>query len=156
MLGGLVLASSVLTACGPYQYYDGTGLHDATPAEVAGVWENIEGTRVVFREDGTALLEKLDGQEFDFDDGWRLSGAGTWKLTDAYGGQRVRLALTARTRVERRVPSPADEDPAPEAPSTYTWRFFVDRDRHDEVALFFFYGDPDSGNAYAMKHSTAS
>lgn len=54
------------------------------------------------------------------------------------GGQRVRPTLMSRTPVERRVPPPADEDPAPEAPSTYTWRYFVDRDRHDEVALLFF------------------
>ncbi|MGX1267340.1 hypothetical protein [Streptomyces phaeoluteigriseus] len=156
MLGGLVLTLSVLTACGPYQYYGGTGLDDAATTEVAGVWENVEGTRVAFREDGTALLERLDGQDFDFDDGWRLSGAGTWRLTDADGGQRVRLALTARTRVESRLPSPANEHSAPEAPSTYTWHFYVDRDQHDELQLFFFYGDPDAGNAYTMTRGTAS
>ncbi|MFF0435480.1 hypothetical protein ACFYU9_25040 [Streptomyces sp. NPDC004327] len=90
---------TALTACaGPYQYYEGTGLHDATAAEVAGGWENVEGTRVVLRKDGTALLEKLDGQDFDFEDGWRLSGTGTWQLTDDDGGQVVRLAMTTRTR----------------------------------------------------------
>lgn len=153
MLAGLVLALTFLTACGPYQYYGGTRLHDATPAEVAGVWENVEGTRVAFREDGTALLERLDGQDFDFEDGWRLSGAGTWKLTDADGGQKVRLALTARTQVESRFP--ANEPPVPEPPSTYTWSFYVDRDQHDELKLFFFYGDPDAGNAYLMTRETA-
>lgn len=156
MLGGLVLALTVLTACGPYQYYGGTGLHDATPAEVAGVWENVEGTRVAFREDGTALLERLDGQDFDFEDGWRLSGTGTWKLTDADGGQKVRLALTARTEVESRFPLPTNEPSTSEPPSTYTWYFYVDRDQHDELKLFFFYGDPDAGNAYAMTRETAS
>ncbi|MFD6992463.1 hypothetical protein [Streptomyces sp. NPDC059943] len=107
----MVLALTVLTACGPYQYYGGTGLHDATPAEVAGVWDNIEGTRFAFRDDGTALLEKLDGQDFDFEDGWRLSGKGTWQLTDHDGGQEVRLALTTRTQVESRLPLSTDEAP---------------------------------------------
>ncbi|MDW8810042.1 hypothetical protein P1P68_35920 [Streptomyces scabiei] len=77
----LVLAA--LTACaGPYQSYEGTGIHDTTRTEVAGDWENIEGTRVVFRTDGTALIEKLDGQDFDFDDGRRLScGRSPWTAT---------------------------------------------------------------------------
>ncbi|KAF3469416.1 hypothetical protein GL259_01235 [Streptomyces sp. Tu 3180] len=156
MLGGSVWALTVLTACGPCHYYGGTGLRDATPAEVAGGWENVEGVRVAFREDGTALLERLDGQDFDFEDGWRLSGTGTWQLTDADGGQKVRLALTARTQVESRFPLTANDPLAPEPPTTYSRYFYVDRDQHDELKLFFFYGDPDVGNAYVMTRETAS
>lgn len=156
-LGSLMVVLTVLTACaGPYQYYGGTGLHDATTAEVAGGWENVEGTHVMLREDGTALLERLDGQDFDFEDGWRLSGTGTWQLTDDDGGQVVRLSLTARTRVERRSPATATDASAPEPPSTYAWSFYVDRDQHDELKLFFFYGDPDIGNAYVMTRKPVS
>ncbi|MEW2252438.1 hypothetical protein AB0907_34585 [Streptomyces sp. NPDC006975] len=145
------MAFTVLTACaGPYQYYGGTGLHDATTAEVAGDWANVEGTHVVLREAGTALVQRLDGQDFDFDDGWRLSGTGTWQLTDDDGGQVVRLTLTARTRVERRAGAAPADALAPQPPSTYVWSFYVDRDRHDRLKLFFFYGDPDVGNAYVM------
>ncbi|WP_053849422.1 hypothetical protein [Streptomyces sp. NRRL B-24085] len=155
-LGGLMVVLAALMGCaGPYQYYGGTGIHDATTAEVAGGWENIEGTRVMLQQDGTALLEKLDGQDFDFEDGWRLSGTGTWQLTDEEDGQVVRLALTARTRVESRSPTTADTS-APEPPSTYVWSFYVDRDQHDEVKLFFFYGDPDAGNTYAMTRETGT
>jgi hypothetical protein len=51
-LGGLMVVLAVLTACaGPYQYYDGTGIHDTTSAEVAGGWENVEGTRMLLRKD---------------------------------------------------------------------------------------------------------
>ncbi|WP_330241382.1 hypothetical protein [Streptomyces sp. NBC_00525] len=140
-----------LTACaGPYQYYGGPGVHDATAAEVAGGWENVEGTRVVLREDGSALLDKLDGHDFDFEDGWRLSGTGTWRLADDDGGQAVRLALTTRTRVERRRP-PADADsPVTAPPPRYSWSFYVDRDQHGGLVLFFMYGDPDAGNRYVM------
>ncbi|MFF2778854.1 hypothetical protein ACFVU3_28595 [Streptomyces sp. NPDC058052] len=156
-LGGLMVMLTVLTACaGPYQYYEGTGLHDATTTELAGGWENVEATRVVLREDGTALLEKLDGQDFDFEDGWRLSGAGTWQLTDDDGGQVVRLALTARSRVERRFPAPVANPSAQEPPSTYSWLFSVDRDWHDGLVLFFMYGDPDIGNMYVMTRETES
>ncbi|MFE5617361.1 hypothetical protein [Streptomyces sp. NPDC056524] len=125
-------------------------------ADVAGSWENVEGTRVVFRKDGTALFERLDGQDFDFDDSWRLSGKGTWQLTDGDGGQVVRLALTARTRAETRSPSTATDTSASEPPSTYAWSFYVDRDQRDELKLFFFYGDPDIGNTYVMTRETGS
>ncbi|MFE6063397.1 hypothetical protein [Streptomyces sp. NPDC056431] len=149
------MALTVLTACaGPYQYYEGTGFHDATAAEVAGGWEDVEGTRVVLRKDGTALFERLDGQKFDFEDGWRLSGPGTWQLTDDDGGQDVRLALTARTRVESRPPETATDTSTLEPPSTYAWSFYVDRDQHDELKPFFFYGDPDIGNTYVMTRET--
>ncbi|MFD7324819.1 hypothetical protein ACFV9D_27660 [Streptomyces sp. NPDC059875] len=100
-----MVALTLLTACaGPYQYYEGTGLHDATVAEAAGSWESVEGTRLILRQDGTALLQRLDGQDFDFDDGWRLSGTRTWELTDDADGQDIRLAMTTRTEVEMRVP----------------------------------------------------
>ncbi|MFA3878678.1 hypothetical protein ABS735_34395 [Streptomyces sp. MMCC 100] len=156
-LGGLMVVLAFLTACaGPYQYYGGTGIHDTTTAEVTGGWENVEGTRVALRKDGTALLEKLDGQDFDFEDGWRLSGTGTWQLNDDDGGQVVRLALTARTRVESRFPATATDTSAPEPPSTYVWSFYVDRGQHDELKLFFFYGDPDTGNTYVMTRETRS
>ncbi|MER6471448.1 hypothetical protein [Streptomyces collinus] len=149
----MVLAA--LTACaGPYQYYGGTGIHDATAAELAGSWENVEGTRVVLRRDGTALFEKLDGQDFDFEDGWRLSGAGTWQLADNDGGQVVRLALAARTQVESRSSVTAADASTPDPPSKYAWSFYVDRDQHDELKLFFFYGDPDIGNTYVMTRET--
>lgn len=158
VLGVLMVVSASLTACaGPYQYDEGTGLHDVTAAEAAGSWENAEGTRMVLRKDGTALLEKLDGQDFDFEDGWRLTGTGTWQLNDDEGGQVVRLALTTRTRVERRLPAAAGAgSPAPEPPSTYSWSFYADRDQHDGLVLFFMYGDPDMGNMYVMTRETGS
>ncbi|MEU6347631.1 hypothetical protein ABZ883_42755 [Streptomyces sp. NPDC046977] len=149
----MVLA--VLTACaGPYQYYGGTGVHDTTAAEIAGAWENVEGTRMVLRKDGVARVEKLDGQDFDFEEGWRLSGTGTWQLKDRDSGQVVRLVLTARTRVDSRSPSRSADSSDPQPPSTYTWSFFVGRDQHDDVQLFFFYGDPDIGNTYMMARET--
>ncbi|OKJ65222.1 hypothetical protein AMK27_05270 [Streptomyces sp. CB02009] len=150
-LGVLIVILAALTGCaGPYQYDEGTGLHDAMTAEVAGVWENPEGTHVALLRDGTALLENLDGQDFDFEDGWRLSGTGTWQLTDDDGGQVVRLSLTTRTRVEKRSPAPVAAPSAAEPPSTYSWFFNVDRDQRDGLVMFFMYGDPDIGNMYVM------
>ncbi|MEU3494878.1 hypothetical protein ABZ747_15460 [Kitasatospora cineracea] len=152
-LGGPVVALAALTACaGPFQYYEGTGVHDTTAADLAGGWQHAAGAAVLLRQDGTALLTELDGQDFDFDDGWRLSGTGTWQLTDRQGGQVVRLALTARTGVERRSPAPAaaaTASPAP-PPAAYAWSLHVGRDRQGGVGLFFFTGDPDAGDAYVL------
>ncbi|MFB7591272.1 hypothetical protein [Streptomyces sp. NPDC056169] len=162
-MGGLVLALVVLTGCaGPYQYYEGTGVHDATAAEVAGAWENIEGTRVVLRKDGTAQVEALDGPDFAFEDGWRLFGTGTWKLADEKGGQSVRLELTKRTKVTTRSPSPSPSavpvapTPTADPPSVYSWDFYVRRDERDALELFFFVGDPDIGNTYVMSREAES
>ncbi|MFD5068532.1 hypothetical protein ACFWNC_11465 [Streptomyces sp. NPDC058369] len=153
--GIAALCGLVLAACaGPAQYYSGTGVHDATAAQVTGHWSNVEGTRVELREDGTAVLRKLDGQDFDYDEGWRLSGTGTWRLADTDGGQVVRLALKTSTGVDERAPEPAGVQ-APSAdtrpPTTYDWSLYVDRSKRErEVKLFFFYGDPDSGNTYVL------
>ncbi|MEU3660345.1 hypothetical protein AB0E77_11360 [Streptomyces sp. NPDC032940] len=57
-------------------------MHDATVAEISGTWTCTEGTQVALHRDGRAVFRKLDGADFDFDDGWRLSGTGTWRLTD--------------------------------------------------------------------------
>ncbi|MEU7511890.1 hypothetical protein AB0B13_07745 [Streptomyces sp. NPDC042898] len=165
VLGGLVLVLVVLTGCaGPYQYYEGTGVHDATAAEVAGAWENIEGTRVVLRKDGTAQVEALDGSDFAFEDGWRLFGTGTWRLADEKGGQRVWLELTKRTKVTTRSPSPSPSPsavpvaptPTADPPSVYSWGFYVRRDQRDELELFFFVGDPDIGNTYVVSREAES
>ncbi|MEU5383852.1 hypothetical protein [Kitasatospora cineracea] len=143
------MALAALTACaGPFQYYEGTGVHDTTAADLAGTWQNTTGTNVLLRPDGTALFARLDGQDFDFDDGWRLSGTGTWQLTDRRGGQVVRLALTTRTGVERRSPAPTATASPP--PAAYVWSLHVGRDRQGGVGLFFFTGDPDAGDTYVL------
>ncbi|MFE4616005.1 hypothetical protein ACFRJ7_07825 [Streptomyces sp. NPDC056747] len=154
---------AVLTGCaGAAQYYEGTGVHDVTVAEVAGEWENTEGARVVLRKDGTAQVEALDEAAFAFDDGLRLSGKGRWELVDKRGGQRVRLDLTKRTKVATRSssPSPSAVPVAPtmtdDAPPVDFWLFHVDRDQRDELVLFFFVGDPDTGNTYVMRREAAS
>lgn len=154
--GGAAIALTVTSGCNPYGYYSGTGVHDATVAEVAGIWECIEGTRVTLRRDGTAVFQRLDGEDFDFDDGWRLSGTGTWKLTDDSGGQGIDLALTHRTGSDMRADHPSDDTSVSlPPPTTYTWNLYVDRDRSERLRLFFFYGDPDVRNTYVLSRPRA-
>ncbi|MFI9105458.1 hypothetical protein ACIGXA_33610 [Streptomyces fildesensis] len=151
-LGAMAMAVSGLTGCAG-RYDAGTGLHDATAADVAGSWHGTEGTRVVLRPDGTALVERLDGEGFAFDDGWRLSGTGTWRLIDDPDGQDLHLALTARTRVDRRMPATT---PADAVPTSYTWDFFVRRDQHNQVQLFFLFSDPDAANTYVLERAPSA
>ncbi|WP_328945082.1 hypothetical protein OG259_29955 [Streptomyces sp. NBC_00250] len=150
--GAVVALLTALTGCfaGPAQYYGGTGVHDATTSEIAGAWESTEGTSMTLRPDGTATVTRLDGQDFAFDEGWRLSGTGSWSLADTADGQRVRLELTARTKVETRTDAQPPLPTASDAPTAYAWRFFVDRDERRAPVLFFFFGDPDSGSTYVM------
>lgn len=145
---GVAAFSWLVVGCaGPAQYYGGTGVHGVTATEIAGGWANVEGTRVELHQDGTALLRKLDGQDFDYDEGWRLSGAGAWRLADTEGGQVVRLVLKAPTRVDKR----ASEADGNQPPSAYNWSLYVDRSkRKHELKLFFFYGEPDIGNTYVL------
>ncbi|MFJ9697700.1 hypothetical protein [Kitasatospora sp. NPDC101183] len=149
----LLTALTALTACaGPAQYEERIGLHDAAATEAVGDWEGAEQTRLTLNQDGTALVQRLDGREYDFDKGWRLSGTGTWELTDRPSGQNLVVTMTARSAVDRR------EDVVPAqrgstAPLTYTWRFDARRDAGRKLELFFLFGDPDSGNLYLLTHA---
>ncbi|MER7491309.1 hypothetical protein ABT033_01430 [Streptomyces pharetrae] len=139
------------SGCTPYGLYSGTGVHDATVAQITGTWQCVEGTRVTLRRDGTALFAKLDGAGFDFMDGWRLSGTGTWRVTDTDDGQEIDLALTLRTGLDYRAHHEHEGDELAQTPPTiYAWDLYVDRDDDKDLRLFFFYGDPDGGNRYVL------
>ncbi|MCX5343353.1 hypothetical protein [Streptomyces atratus] len=112
------------------------------------------------RKDGTAVVKLLDGQEFDFDDQWRMSGTGTWELTDrdiGWGdGQHVSLSVTRRTASAWRGVKGAEEeavgsaDLREPAPDTYTWTLELERGDKG-LALYFFFSDPDSRSTYYLE-----
>jgi hypothetical protein len=141
-------------------YDDVPAVHDARPAEVPGSWIGYDRTSVTLRPDGKAVIRLLDGQEFDFDERWRLSGTGTWKLTDEQtgwnDGRHVQLTLTTRTAVTTRAPDPSsppspEEDEQPRPPKTYTWTFELRRTGRKALELYFFFGDPDSRSTYVLR-----
>ncbi|MEV5984276.1 hypothetical protein AB0L85_04565 [Streptomyces sp. NPDC052051] len=151
-----------LVGCNPHMYDSVPALYDAKRSEVPGTWLCYDRTTVVLRPDGTADIRLLDGQEFDFDHRWRLSGKGRWKLTDQRAGwndgQHVRLSLTARTGAATREPEPgetSDAADAPPPPRTYTWTFELERDDEDALRLYFFFGDPDSRSTYVLVRQDA-
>lgn len=157
----LVAGLFVLVGCNPHMYDDVPAVHDAKRAEIVDSWRCVDSTEVTLRADGTAVIRLLDGQEFDFDDRWRVSGTGVWELTDERGGwndgQHVRLTLTSRTASATRTPAPdeslgssAGPEPAPE---TYTWTFELQRNDKKRLLLYFFFGDPDSRSAYVLERA---
>jgi hypothetical protein len=58
-------------------YDEVPAVHDAKRTEIVGSWLSIDRTEVTLRPDGKAVISLLDGQEFDFDGRWRLSGTGS-------------------------------------------------------------------------------
>ncbi|GAA2092411.1 hypothetical protein GCM10009759_18110 [Kitasatospora saccharophila] len=163
LLAPLLLSlPSLLGACaGPHQYAEGTGTHGVTTAEAAGDWVGADGTRLAPQEDGTARIEHLDGKDYDFDEGWRLSGTGSWELDDRKSGQQLVLDLTARTSTDTRpapTASPRVTLPSPARPgptgAPYRWRFELDHDEQQRLVLFFSFGDPDAGNMNVLQRPT--
>lgn len=156
-----VVCLLALAGCGPHTYDAVPALYDAKPAEVSGSWIGYDRTNVVFRPDGKADIRLLDGQEWDFHDRWRLSGTGSWKLTDRRtgwsDGRHVQLTLTSRTAVATRAPEPGEPLAPPadrsEAPATYTWTFELERDDKEALTLYFFFGDPDSRSTYVLERA---
>lgn len=147
----------LLSGCNPHMYDEVPGVSDVRLSELTGTWRCVEGTRVELKPDGTAVITRLDGQEWDFYDRWRLSGTGTWSLTgDDVGwsdGQHVRLRLDARTSWEERADAEdtaLDDDGGP-APERYTWTLELDRDAKGGLVVFFLYGDPDSRSDYVLE-----
>jgi hypothetical protein len=159
-LGAVLLVLLPLSGCVPGQYADVPAVTRATAAEIVGTWRCVDGTEVTMRADGTAAVKQLDGQEFDFDSQWRISGTGTWELTDRpmgwSDGQHVSLSVTRRTSSAWREPADAADEVAVDgnsgepAPDSYTWPLELER-REKALALNFFYSDPDNHNAYYLE-----
>ncbi|QKW06552.1 hypothetical protein HUT18_09190 [Streptomyces sp. NA04227] len=153
------LSVPAMQGCNPHQYDSVPSVTDVRSSELTGTWRGLDGTRVVLKADGTAEVARLDGQEFDFDEGWRLSGTGTWRLTDrpsGWGdGQHVSLKVTRRTAAETREPEDgeprASQDGEP-APKAYTWTLEMERGEKG-LRLFFLFGDPDSRSYYVLQRA---
>jgi len=153
-----VLVSVIpVTGCNPHQYDPVPGVTGVKAADIAGTWHGWNRMGVTFQPDGKALVVRLDGQEFDFYEGWRMTGTGTWELTGAevgWGdGQHVSLEVTHRDSWEEREEEeefpvyPGDLRPAPD---TYTWVLEMERNEKG-LRLYFFFGDPDSRSTYYLE-----
>ncbi|MFF5131203.1 hypothetical protein ACFY41_30305 [Streptomyces syringium] len=114
----------------------------------------------------------LDGQEFQFDDNWRMSGTGSWKLLgpgeysggeSVGGGQAVKVEITRRDRdFTHKEPAGGSMGGDTKAairrtakpPPKAEWVLGV-AGSHSKPHLFFLTGDPDKRDTYVLRKSSA-
>ncbi|MFG2914269.1 hypothetical protein ACGF0D_15425 [Kitasatospora sp. NPDC048298] len=145
-----------------------------TAADLEGTWTGWGGSSVTLGPVGAARAARLDGQEFRFDDNWRMTGSGSWELYEPgryKGGNTVgrgfvvHLAVTSEpgqatadgaTPTEPAAPASTGVDEreaarrtAP-APALGTWDMGVTRDREGRTILYFLTSDPDNRDTYSL------
>ncbi|MEW2067439.1 hypothetical protein [Streptomyces sp. NPDC007346] len=100
---------------------------------------------------GTATVMNLDGQDWSFDENWRMSGKGTWKLLGsgeyrgprlASDGQTVRLDVKSG-KTPSRTNDPAAEGREATPPAESYWIISIAAEK-SQAKLYFFTGDPDA------------
>ncbi|MEV6425641.1 hypothetical protein [Streptomyces sp. NPDC051662] len=148
-----------------------------TAEELYGTWHGWEGSSLTLKPGAKAETTKLDGQEFAFDDGWRMTGTGTWSMQEpgAYrggntvgNGSVIRLeaapAANAATSVDGADATPpvgtpdtaASPDPMDAAsrtappPARATWALGVTKEKNGKLRLFFLTSDPDVRDTYYL------
>lgn len=120
------------------------------PEELSGTWQGWEYSFITLHGDGTAEFTALDGYWFAFDEGWRLSGTGTWEIVETENwGPEVHVASTGITGATEafddhwlRLPKGHDWR-SDEPPEKETWVFGLDRE-WGELRLWMYMSDPDS------------
>uniref|UniRef100_A0AAU2JNR1 Lipoprotein n=1 Tax=Streptomyces sp. NBC_00049 TaxID=2903617 RepID=A0AAU2JNR1_9ACTN len=151
--GVVVAALLTMAGCDVRLQPTEPAVFDARSSEVVGTWRCVEGTEIDFHSDGTATVTLLDGQEYDYDHGWRISGPATWKLTAEQPagwnlGQHLRLDLPARTHSGTRAAVGREAKPAPER---YDWVFELRRDERRGLELYFYLGNSGDNVVYVLE-----
>lgn len=144
--------------------------------DLYGTWVGWEGSSVSFRTKSQVATVNLDGQEFRFDDAWRMTGTGTWRLLgpDTYrggnfvgNGSVIHLEVHANAdsteeKASAGGPSPTDlADPGDVAsrterpPEKAAWDLGVTKGKSGELLLFFLTSDPDVRDTYYLTKGSA-
>ncbi|MFF1920196.1 hypothetical protein ACFVW8_06415 [Streptomyces sp. NPDC058221] len=142
-----------------------------TAADLYGTWTGWKGSSLTFQPESRAVVENLDGQEFEFDDAWRMSGPGSWRLLKpgAYrGGNTVGngsvIQIKASPGGGAGKKDPAAESPEAEKeftpddvasrteppPEKAVWDIGVTRSKKGKLRLFFLTSDPDVRDTYYL------
>lgn len=134
-----------------------------TAAEIAGTWHGWQGSSLTLGAGAKAAAVRLDGQEFDFDDGWRMTGTGTWSLLKpgAYrGGNFVGNGSVIHLEVTPATPAKTTPSPSPNPtvaasrtappPDKAVWDIGVTKGKKNELLLVFLTSDPDIRDTYYL------
>ncbi|MFK0189512.1 hypothetical protein [Kitasatospora sp. NPDC090308] len=139
-----------------------------TAADLEGTWTGWGGSNVTLKPAGAAQVVQLDGQEFRFDDNWRMTGSGNWELHEPghyQGGNTVgrgyvvHLTVTAEpdrgtpggtTPAPTGIPEQEAADRTAPAPALGTWDMGVTRDHEGRTILYFLTSDPDNRDTYSL------
>ncbi|MEU2246475.1 hypothetical protein [Streptomyces sp. NPDC019224] len=142
-----------------------------TAADFYGTWVGWKGSSLTFQPEHRAVVKKLDGQEFAFDDAWRMSGPGSWRLLKpgAYRGGNtvgdgwvIQVKASSGSRAVKEDPVAEGAGPASEInpddvasrteppPGKAEWDIGVTRSKKGELRLFFLTSDPDVRDTYYL------
>ena len=146
--------------------------------DLYGTWRGWEGSSLTLRTGSRAVTVRLDGQEFAFDDAWRMTGSGTWRLLGpgAYrggntvgNGSVIHVEASPRTgRREEAKPTASASGPSgPVDPADVTsrtepppekavWDIGVSKGEKGELRLFFLTSDPDVRDTYYLTRDTTT
>lgn len=144
-------------------------------SDLHGTWKGWAGSSLTLQPGGVAEVTDLDGQEFRFDDGWRMTGTGIWSLSEpgSYkGGNTVGNGSVVHVTVNPVAKRPSKEtgaersgllasSPLPTDAATRTvpppaeasWDIGVVKDKSGRPALFFLTSDPDVRDTYYLSRS---
>ncbi|MFI6645773.1 hypothetical protein [Streptomyces sp. NPDC050504] len=139
---------------------DGCGLiplpsvDDASPEELFGTWAGGGGSVVALEADGDAEARQLRGEEWSYDEGWAMTGTGTWRLIEGGDGQTLAGAPAVEVSVSKvtRMKDWPAADALGHARSPlrgYTWRFGMDR-TDEGLKPYYLAGDPDTAFLYYL------
>ncbi|MFE6055233.1 hypothetical protein ACFQ6N_31170 [Kitasatospora sp. NPDC056446] len=90
---------------------------EVTAAGLEGTWTGWGGSSVTLGPAGAAQAVRLDGQEFRFDDKWRMTGTGSWELLEPgryQGGNTVGRGFVVHLTVTSEPGLTAPDGTAPD------------------------------------------
>ncbi|WP_405668786.1 hypothetical protein [Streptomyces sp. NBC_00055] len=64
-------------------------------SDLHGTWKGWAGSSLTLQPGGVTEVTDLDGQEFRFDDGWRMTGTGIWSLSEPGSHKGATRSATA-------------------------------------------------------------